>query len=515
MGVAHPGLGTVCSPALGLLHDEEDPFVFSGWTAHSWSTANSRQKFRHPLQSAVIRTAATLAQHSSRVKTYEKFIASSAHVLAWPLRPILIEDFTVHLKSLKYRSIGNFISAIKRKHVEKHYAVDENLDLVISDCRRAGRRRLGPPRRAKSFTWCKLGKLSSRRIPATPILLPLHVAAAGSQVMLRGAEVGAINLEDVAIVLPRDDNPGAVDWHISHLKVDAAARGCRLRLHCTCRSPMAVQAFLLQCQNDTLTFNATLCCPFCTVLFYAYKVHGSLGPWTSKDPFFATHNGDRISAHLLAHTLDTLNKFHTIEDLDEAPPAPHAGALPPSWGGHSLRRSGAREWTRAGLAESALRTLGRWSSDAIMCYLAGMTRNIFLNSVTQTTSHCTVQLMLSHSSLHDKVDEALSAISELRSSVSAISHATTAMPSAPAGAIATTPAHMVVILSMPRRQERRSRLHLSPPLKGPIDSWQASGCSYKFGRSKFSVFGLEDLQLLTCARCTRCFAPPHWIQDVS
>ena len=59
-----------------------------------------------------------------------------------------------------------------------------------------------------------------------------------------------------------------------------------------------------------------------------------------------------------------------IRRLLQGPPTPtHAT---PKWGGHSLRRTGAREYHRLGVPLPTLQRLGRWSSQAIENYIAGM-----------------------------------------------------------------------------------------------------------------------------------------------
>ena len=77
--------------------------------------------------------------------------------------------------------------------------------------------------------------------------------------------------------------------------------------------------------------------------------------------------------------LKKLNEKFLILDAAEEPPQGHRQA---TWGGHSFRRTGAREWHRCGVPFELLQRMGRWSSDAIASYIAGMILDV------QAQLHC-------------------------------------------------------------------------------------------------------------------------------
>ena len=134
-------------------------------------------------------------------------------------------------------------------------------------------RGLGQARVAKAFTWTKLK--GAHRVSSSPLgaAYPAHVSSISSHLLFGAAEVGQLNMEDVRIAKADAHNRASCVYNISRSKTDAEARGCRLGLVCTCQVAR---------HGD----GDALLCLVCCTSEYAEKVHGNLGPWHTKEPFF-------------------------------------------------------------------------------------------------------------------------------------------------------------------------------------------------------------------------------------
>ena len=167
-------------------------------------------------------------------------------------------------------------------------------------------RGLGQARVAKAFTWTKLKRAHRASTSPQGIAYPAHVSSISSRLLFRAAEVGQLNMEDVRLTQADANCKASCVYDISHSKTDAEARGCRLRLVCTC--PMAPDA-----GADKLL------CAVCCTTDYAVKVHGDTGPWHTKEPFFKAKNG-RISASLAAQLLQAARSCRPVRRVQSLPP---------------------------------------------------------------------------------------------------------------------------------------------------------------------------------------------------
>lgn len=219
---------------------------------------------------------------------------------------------------------------------------------------------------------------------------------------------------DVKIALGQDGDEtratrSSVVSDVSASKTDAEARGCRLRLRCTC--------ILVK---GALPFNAeVLLCPTCCTVEYARHVHGKVGAWNDKTTFFLCESGALVTAKAVARMLALLDKCYNIRSPEEAPPS-SSNPRPPVWGTHSLRRSGARCWFRAGLDVPSLKILGRWSSDAVELYIAGMLRDINLQRQHQNIDATTVTLLKAAETISLRLNALSGQLERLVSVVSAV-----------------------------------------------------------------------------------------------
>ena len=82
-------------------------------------------------------------------RTWDKFQEEvMPGVPAYPLTPEKVGAVVDKMKLLGYKSIPNYITAVKRWHIEKGYTIDERLKLALFDGNLKGRWRRGPPKRS-------------------------------------------------------------------------------------------------------------------------------------------------------------------------------------------------------------------------------------------------------------------------------------------------------------------------------------------------------------------------------
>ena len=155
-----------------------------------------------------------------------------------------------------------------------------------------------------------------------------------------------------------------------------------------------------------------------------------------------------------------------------------------TFGGHSLRRSGAQHWFSAGLPEALIRRLARWKSAAIELYLLNAP---LLNMGSWSLNNDAVApLNIEH------------LLSERRTIMSAMTNLAIATPAA-------TPITTDVVVS--RSAAHPPRAHRILVFRGPSDGWK-SACSYRFGGpGKCEIMTVDEAKTAKIRFCIRgCFA---------
>lgn len=105
----------------------------------------------------------------------------------------------------------------------------------------------------------------------------------------------------------------------------------------------------------------------------SYSTNGNQGPWPEmQSPFLCDMSGGPITAQGVKRCLRRIGQLSDIREEEELYDVGLNTLRPPAFTGHSLRRTGAREWTRLHVSREKLKALGRWSSDSIDLYLEGM-----------------------------------------------------------------------------------------------------------------------------------------------
>ena len=103
-------------------------------------------------------------EFNSRLRTWHRYHvrAFGPQVPVVPLTPEKLHAISTLLKDDGYRTIPNMLSAIRRHHVSQEFEISEVLRMVLGDCRRLGRRRIGAPRRARAFSWRAMASPSTQ-----------------------------------------------------------------------------------------------------------------------------------------------------------------------------------------------------------------------------------------------------------------------------------------------------------------------------------------------------------------
>ena len=423
---------------------------------------------------------ATRRNHTSRWKTWCRLSAKPA----LPLTKEKLMAVTSELKRRGYRSTANFLSSAKRYHIATGFRWSASLMQTFTDCRRCAVRRLGPPRRARAFRWARLSLLPAAvdSRPATLLRLPVHALALGSHFLLRTIELGALQMQHVfirpAVESAGPGERGTVTFTIVCSKMDYASTGFRIRHSCTCSGPGVGEAI-------------PVWCPFHLAVHYAESCHGSLGPWPLDErKFFLTVSGAVATPALVAGDLRKLDADHGIaEDAEDEPVI--AGRQPPSWGGHSLRRTGAREYFRLGLPKPQLYGLGRWNGPAIDGYIHGLPfvlnvpRNPLVSSCTRTD--------LQFAALSQKVSRLEGHLQRANLSATPVTD---------------SHSRLVFVLSLPSGQETRSKLHKvsQEGLLSRASTWKTQ-CGFKFGcmQRDFRLLSAIGGEAVRSTRCEKCF----------
>ena len=170
--------------------------------------------------------------------------------------------------------------------------------------------------------------------------------------------------------------------------------------------------------------------------------------------------------------------------------------------------------------------MGRWSSDAISAYIAGMILDVHAENdrPSQASSGISImrmdtQLVQRLCSMEAKMGHllALGARSDFvvgrRSAGETTAQQTSVNIGTDASTVAGSTASKVrvpAVAVVSLKQETRAKLHLAPHLLGRAGSWKTWGCRFKFGESKFSVHALTELETLKFERCKFCFAEPFF-----
>lgn len=309
------------------------------------ASKNTREEAMRGLEADMF-AASSLGPQLALLRTWKRFHDSwfDNTVEVFPITSYSLRAISAMFKMGGYASFRNYVYAAKAQHVRLGFAWTQEMDRVMKDCIRSVLRGAGPAKRSspldlaralavtKSWGW-NPNRLD-RPVDSTAMLL------AGSMFMMREIEIaGALQHEAHTL-----DNGSSVTLLLPASKKDPNANGVTRSLDCLCTQ--------------------TALCP-------AHYLHGYLEKLSQL--------GDRLridndTLPLFPNPLGSaLTKKQVIDLIREV-----VAEYDPSVGidelkrytGHTFRISGARYYADLGLDPMTIGIHGRWSSNAILTYLA-------------------------------------------------------------------------------------------------------------------------------------------------
>ena len=237
------------------------------------------------------------------------------------------------LKRAGYRSIGGYLIAYKKAHMEARLDWGPADADFFRSARLSAKRGLGPSKQAEVYTresWEEAAVVLSPVVSGGP-MQPGPFINTGTWWLLREIEASLLRMSQVEV----QDEGRLVIISLSGTKTDPEGRGFKRAHRCLCGS--APEWFKV--------------CPACgMVQQVSRRTREGAG---DEDPLFPNSEGGFASKSEAARTLKKL----LVPDG------------PGEIGGHSMRRCGAQTLTAAGVEPWLVEWFGRWGSAAIRAYI--------------------------------------------------------------------------------------------------------------------------------------------------
>ena len=248
------------------------------------------------------------------------------------------------MKFHQYRSWPNYMSRAKREHILAGFEWTDLLDLVAKSCSRSLARGLGPARQSAEYSVREVWEL---RLGDEPLcedgpVNPKALAVLGAYFLTREIELSLALVGNFQVL------PGPrVVWRLPATKTDPAAASVTREWGCLCQ------------ESSSYPCPAHCAAEHLSVLTRRFGVDGGLPP---ELPVFPTVSGKTCEKHNVVRSFEELGRLCGLPLVD--PLGRRA------FGGHSARVSGARWLANMGLELFKLAVLARWSSNAILRYVA-------------------------------------------------------------------------------------------------------------------------------------------------
>ena len=264
----------------------------------------------------------------------------SAEVPVLPLNMTKVDAIAAMFKTGGYRSFDNYLSRAREEH-GKTYLEDAALERACRLASRSANRGLGPSRQAASYDLDKLLGLDSVSVECGSDEAPRHAKGLlilGAFFMMREIEAAAAQVHHVRI----DRTHRVVYWDLPVSKSDVRALGKTRSWGCLCGG------------------GTKFVCPYCEadgiLQFHAQRD-------SDKDsPFFQDRLGRVLKKVKVVEAI-----VNIMKELDTMAPGQGGDQ---SWGGHSMRVSGARHLAAMGLEISLIQLIGRWGSEVVRRYVS-------------------------------------------------------------------------------------------------------------------------------------------------
>ena len=273
--------------------------------------------------------------------------AEQRGIEAYPLTPESLKLAAGLLRKGGYRSAEMYLSTFKNAHIRLGHQWTEQHALEHTECTRAVRRGLGPPRQADALPLDQIGSIP---VPDEDPFEPAHthavsrdVAIVASWWMLREIELAAATIGQLTIE-PRNDPHnthndlcGRAVFNLPVSKSDYRALG-KIRTHnCACPSPVCPVAAAQRLRARAVAI--------------ASRGHKEL----STAPLVPTPTGEHQTKTQVVDMYKSLVDEVGLNNLRIT--------------GHSPRVTGAQRMALAGVSEWRIQTFGRWGSSAVLKYI--------------------------------------------------------------------------------------------------------------------------------------------------
>lgn len=418
----------------------------------------------------------TMARRDAHYNTWSKLhVKLHPGVPVLPLQVSTMANVVSHMRELGYRSASSYLSSMVRVHHRLDMPWTPSLAAAFKESMRMATRKLGPPRRAKPFSFARLSSayIGGRwRQVKSFMIEPILTIAAGALFMLRAAELSMIRCNDISFC-------GPSRWaamRLSSSKVDPAGRGCKIRWFCTCH-----------CDLEFATEFATawLCCPFHVIACIVILCHNisvdEFARSTSRTcpgdekPFFVTSLGTAVSRVMIQNFLRALDAIVQLGDplvqLGE-----HENEV---FSGHSLRRSGMQHFVLLNVCSDTLRRLARWKSRLLEEYV-GLAGTAALGRWTfQTTTNRMPDSQVQISTL---LSEAMKILGELRAESRAVREVRQSLDVPQSIEHHTTGAQPQFVVYDDPTNALPPRAHRILALQGHCSQWRTC-CGWRFSSS--------------------------------
>ena len=287
-----------------------------------------------------------------------QFLAANWHLEPLPLTPTLVRALGASFKQGKYKSVKNYFSLAKQKHIEyTGNTIDDITNLTIQKVQRSVLRGLGQSNLKTAFDLEQLA-VEQLQIPgARPddLQLPLmirdtgfHLVVLGSWFLTRGIELAAAEVLHLRI----DKDKNTVSWLLPVSKTDWAAAGT-IRTHGCC------------CQGE----RKHKLCPFHVAVDYIDKLRRVAPPdffeVENHRPLFPSPSAEFLSKDQMITVIRTTLSSAQIQVTT----TDQSGREQQLFAQHCLRVAGAQFLARKGVDLYVIQVLGRWGSRAVERYV--------------------------------------------------------------------------------------------------------------------------------------------------
>lgn len=167
-------------------------------------------------------------------------VCSRLRVDSLPLTEAKINDVTAILRASGYRAACSYVYEAKSRHVRAGYEWNDQLQMALTDAKRAAKRALGPPTRAEEVKldwWAKFsvkhGKEPSEiAIDDDEPAGGLRIWVLATKFLLRETELASLTIDEEGVKI--DTMQMTIGLHLSVQKNDPSAKGTWRALACSC-----------------------------------------------------------------------------------------------------------------------------------------------------------------------------------------------------------------------------------------------------------------------------------------